>query len=106
MMIKMLGNEVRTSYDGVHGIQAAAEFLPDVVLMDIGMPGMDGYEAARHIRQQPWGEKIVLVAVTGWGQDDDKKRTAEIGFDHHLVKPADPDELRRLFSAAAAERIS
>ena len=95
-VIKMMGNEVRTANDGQQAIEVAAEFLPDVVLMDIGMPKMNGYEAAQHIRQQPWGEKMILVALTGWGQEEDKLRTKEAGFDHHLVKPADPSELRRL----------
>lgn len=99
-VVKMLGNEVRTAGDGQQGIEVAAEFLPNVILMDLGMPKMNGYQAARHIRQQPWGEKMMLVALTGWGQDEDKQRTKEAGFDHHLVKPAEPAELQRLLSMA------
>jgi PAS domain S-box-containing protein len=98
MFIKMLGNDVRTAYDGEQAIEAAAEFLPDIILMDIGMPRMNGYEAAQHIRQQPWGRAMMLVALTGWGKDEDKRRTKEAGFDHHLVKPAEPAELQRLFT--------
>ncbi|MCA9114607.1 MAG: PAS domain S-box protein [Planctomycetaceae bacterium] len=97
MVVRMLGNEVRTSYDGEQAIRAAAEFTPDLILMDLGMPRMNGYEAARHIREQPWGEPMMLVALTGWGQDEDRQRTREAGFDHHLVKPAEPAELKKLF---------
>ena len=63
---------------------------PDIVLLDIGMPKMNGYDVCRHIRQQPWGQDTLLVAVTGWGQEEDRRRTEAAGFDHHLVKPVDP----------------
>jgi len=96
MVVKMLGNEVDTAHDGLEAIEVAARFRPDVVLMDLGMPKMNGYEAAAHIRKQPWGKDILLVALTGWGQDDDKRRTKEAGFDHHLVKPAEPAALQTL----------
>jgi PAS domain S-box-containing protein len=98
MLVKLLGHEVRTACDGQQAIEDAAKFLPDIVLMDIGMPKMNGYETAQHIRQQPWGQSMMLVALTGWGQDEDKQRTKEAGFDEHLVKPAEISELRRLFS--------
>jgi len=98
MVVKMLGNEVRTAHDGQQAIGVAAEFLPDVVLMDLGMPRMNGYEAARHIREQPWGQDMLLVALTGWGQDEDRERTQEAGFDHHLVKPAEPAALQQLLA--------
>jgi PAS domain S-box-containing protein len=98
MVVRLLGHEVRTAGDGEQGIATAGEFLPDIVLMDIGMPRMNGYEAAQQIRQHPWGRDMVLVALTGWGQDEDKRRTAEAGFDHHLVKPAELSELRKLFA--------
>lgn len=96
MVVKMFGCDVRTAGDGEEAIRVAAEFLPDVILMDIGMPKMNGYEAARHIRQQPWGQKMKLVALTGWGQDEDKQRTKDAGFDCHLVKPAEPSVLQRV----------
>jgi CheY-like chemotaxis protein len=67
-----------------------------VALLDIGMPKTNGYDVARHIRQQPWGKDIVLMAVTGWGQEADKQRTIEAGFDHHLVKPVNPSVLAKL----------
>ena len=96
LLLEMSGHEVRTANDGKAGIAVAAQFRPDVVLMDIGMPQLDGYEAARHIRQQPWGRGMVLVALTGWGQEDDRKESADAGFDHHLVKPVEMDALMKL----------
>ena len=97
-MLEMLGNEVHTVYDGEDGITAAAQFRPDVVLMDIGMPKLNGYEAARRMRQHPSGAAILLVALTGWGQEDDRRKSADAGFNHHLVKPVDVDELIKLVS--------
>jgi len=101
MLVKTLGCEVRVASDGQQAVSLAAEFLPDLVLMDIGMPKMNGYEAARHIRREPWGQSMMLVALTGWGQDDDKQRTREAGFDRHLVKPAEPTDLRKLILEAS-----
>ena len=86
-MLKVAGNDTRTAYDGQQGVEVADDYRPDVVLMDIGMPKMNGYEAARRIRGEPWGKGLTLVALTGWGQEDDRRKTAEAGFDHHLVKP-------------------
>ena len=76
----------------------ARQFQPDMVLMYIGMPKLNGYEAASRIRQQPWGRAMVLVALTGWGQADDRRKSANAGFNHHLVKPIDMDELIKLVS--------
>ena len=98
-LLEMFGNEVRTANDGEAGIAVAAQFRPDLVFMDIGMPTLNGYEAARRIRQQPWGREMVLVALTGWGQEDDRKKSANAGFDHHLVKPVDMDALKKLVSS-------
>jgi CheY-like chemotaxis protein len=87
-------------------VAQARAAAPDVVIMDIGMPGMDGYDAARLIRQQPGGEKILLIALTGWGQSNDIKRASEAGFDHHLVKPVDYELLMKCLQApAAADRV-
>jgi PAS domain S-box-containing protein len=97
VMLRLMGHDLRTAYDGLEAVQAAATFRPDVMLLDVGMPKMNGYEAARYIRAQPWGKEIMLVALTGWGQDDDKQRAAEAGFDHHLTKPLSLDALRKLF---------
>ncbi|EAR20503.1 PAS domain-containing hybrid sensor histidine kinase/response regulator [Nitrococcus mobilis] len=98
MVVKALGNEVRTAYGGPQGVEAAEVFRPDVVLMDLRMPEMSGYEAARHIREQAWGKDMTLVALTGWGQDEDKQQTKEAGFNHHFVKPAEPAALQKLFA--------
>ena len=98
-LLQMLGNEVRTANDGEAGIEVAAQFRPDLVLMDIEMPKLNGYEAAGRIRQHPWGRGMVLVALTGWGQENDRKRSADAGFDHHLVKPVEMDALMKLMSS-------
>lgn len=87
------GNEVQIAEDGVAAVAAAAEFLPDIVLMDIAMPRLDGYQAAKRIRQQPWGKQMVLIALTGWGQQQDRRRTQEAGFDAHLTKPINYDTI-------------
>ena len=98
-VVQAMGYEVATSADGKEAIEKAEEYRPDVILMDLGMPRMNGYEAARHIRHQPWGEKILLIALTGWGQDADRRKSKAAGFDHHLVKPADPQELLLLLAS-------
>lgn len=99
MLLQMVGNEVRTAYDGVEALEVAEELRPDVVLLDIGMPRIDGYEVARRIRRRPWGEDVVLVAITGWGQEDDRRQSQEAGIDHHLVKPVDPPALMKLLAS-------
>ena len=90
----MLGHEVRAVHDGPAALAAVEALRPDVVLLDIGMPGMSGYEVARRLRERPGGAALRLVALTGWGAEDDRRRTREAGFDHHLVKPVAPAELR------------
>jgi CheY-like chemotaxis protein/two-component sensor histidine kinase len=100
LMLEITGNEVRTAADGLEAVQAAAAFRPAVILLDIGMPKLDGYEACRRIRQQPWGRDALIVALTGWGQDEDKRLSKEAGFDHHLVKPVDPSVLEKLLDAS------
>ena len=96
IVVRNLGNEVRVAGDGQEAIEVADSFQPEVVLMDLGMPRLDGYGAARYIRQQPWGQKMLLVALSGWGQEAHRKRAKDAGFDHHLVKPADPADIERL----------
>ncbi|MCM5679713.1 PAS domain S-box protein [Schlegelella sp. S2-27] len=96
MMLQMLGNETRTAHDGVEALSVAAGFRPEVILLDIGMPRLNGYDTARQMRQEPWGRHVLLVALTGWGQEEDRRRSREAGFDHHLVKPVDPAALERL----------
>jgi signal transduction histidine kinase/CheY-like chemotaxis protein len=99
MLLRITGNTVRTAYDGEEAVAAAAEFKPDVVLLDIGMPKVNGYEAAEHLRRQRGGDSVVLIALTGWGQEDDKQRSKEAGFDHHMVKPVEPKALLQLLAS-------
>jgi signal transduction histidine kinase len=99
MLLQILGHRVRQVGDGEAAVDAVADFNPQVVLLDIGMPKLNGYEACRRIRTQPGGEAMTLVAVTGWGQADDRRRSQEAGFDQHLVKPVDPAVLIDLIAA-------
>jgi CheY-like chemotaxis protein len=96
MMLELLGNEVCTADDGFQAIELAEQNRPAVVLMDVGMPRLDGYEATRRIRTQPWGRDVIIIALTGWGQDDDKARSREAGCDGHLTKPGSLPDLERL----------
>ena len=100
IMLRIGGNEVRTGRDGVEAVSLAESYRPEVVLLDIGMPRMNGYEAARSIRREPWGKHMMLIALTGWGQDEDKRRALEAGFDHHMTKPVDADALEKLVASA------
>jgi CheY-like chemotaxis protein len=100
-LLEIVGHEVRAAHDGVSGLEAAASFRPDVALLDLGMPGINGYDVARRIRGYEWGKSMLLIALTGWGQEDDRRRTRDAGFDHHLVKPVDPDALHDLFARTA-----
>ncbi len=97
-MLEYMGNEIRVAYDGEEAVTATVEFRPDVVLLDIGLPKMNGYEACRRIRAQPGGNKLIIIAQTGWGQAEDRQRTREAGFDHHMVKPLDPRALQKLLA--------
>ena len=103
MLLKLAGQEVRVAYDGPAAIRHATEFRPELVLLDIGMPGMDGYEVCRRLRQELALDKATVVALTGWGQDDDRRRSHEAGFDHHIVKPVEPSALQRLLDDLPAE---
>jgi len=98
LLLRRLGNQVRTAYDGRAAIEAAHSFGADVVLLDIGLPVLDGYAAARRIREQPWGRNLTLIAVTGWGQDHDRTLSEQAGFDAHLVKPVDHRALMKLLA--------
>jgi CheY-like chemotaxis protein len=101
MFVEELGGSAFTAFDGASGLAALETFKPDIVFMDIGMPGLDGYEVCRRIRQIPAMRQVVVVAVTGWGQAQDKQRALEVGFDAHLTKPVDPDALAQLLAGAA-----
>jgi CheY-like chemotaxis protein len=99
MMLQLWGCDAMTAHDGISALEVAQAFLPELILLDIGMPRLNGYDAARRIRQEPWGRDAVLVAVTGWGQQEDKRRSHEAGFDLHLIKPVDPAALEKLLTA-------
>lgn len=98
MLLRLQGHDVRVAHDGKTALEVSADFHPAMIFLDIGMPGMDGYEVARRIRNTPGLENIVLAALTGWGQQEDRRRTAEAGFDHHLVKPPEPEAIERLLA--------
>jgi signal transduction histidine kinase len=101
-LLRVLGYDARQASDGLAGLDAAAEFRPDVALLDIAMPRLSGYEVARRLRAEPWGKRMLLIAVTGWGQDGDKQRAADAGFDCHLTKPVAVADLTRALSSIAA----
>ena len=98
MMLELMGHETETAHDGRAALIAAERYKPDTILLDIGMPDLNGYEVAARLRQQAWGAKIVLVALTGWGQDRDKQRSRDAGFDFHLVKPIEPRALQAMLT--------
>jgi CheY-like chemotaxis protein len=97
-----MGHRVRIALDGPTALVAAQEFEPDVALIDIGLPGLNGYEVARRIREHPKLCGILLVAQTGWGQEDDRRRSREAGFDEHLVKPVDLEDLTAILDRTPA----
>lgn len=95
-MLTLLGHDVRTAHDGFEAVEAAAGFRPGVIVMDVGMPRLNGYEAIRRIRATPWGRSAVIIALTGWGQEGDRLLSREAGCDGHLVKPVSLDDLEAL----------
>ena len=99
MMLSIMGNEICLAHDGVEAVAKAASFQPEIILLDLGLPHLSGIEACQQIRQQPGAERILIVALTGWGQEQDKLRTREAGFDEHLVKPIEPARLHELVGA-------
>ena len=101
LLLESVGHEVRTAYAGNRALDQADAFRPDIVLLDLGLPDLDGYEVARRIRTLPWGGDVVLVAISGWGRDEDRRRSTAAGFDRHLTKPVDPDLLFRTIRDAA-----
>ncbi|MGH7899869.1 MAG: response regulator [Candidatus Binatia bacterium] len=103
-VLRSLGARVAIAYDGASALRLLAADPPDAVLLDIGMPGMDGYEVARQIRNQPQYRDVVLIALTGWGQDNDRRLAQEAGFDHHIGKPAGIAELRSVMLSLRRER--
>jgi two-component system CheB/CheR fusion protein len=110
LLLRARGHEVQVANDGHAALELAESFRPQVVLLDIGLPGIDGYEVARRLRSSPRTRDILIVAISGYGQDEDRKRSQQVGFDFHLVKPVDPAVLQSLLTsatvAAAETRIS
>jgi CheY-like chemotaxis protein len=99
MLLEMWGHEVAYAYDGPSALQMAQQWQPEAVFLDIGLPGMDGYEVAERLRALPQAKNAVLIAITGYGQEDDRLRSRRAGIDHHLVKPVAPDTLRTLIDS-------
>jgi signal transduction histidine kinase len=104
LLLEVAGHEVRTAYDGPDALKLAAVFKPEVVILDLGLPSMDGFEIAREIEGQAWGKDVALVALTGWGQQEDYRKTTDAGFDAHLVKPVAPEELLKILAQVSSER--
>jgi PAS domain S-box-containing protein len=104
MILEMAGHDVRVVHDGLSAVSVAQTFRPDTALLDIGMPQLNGYEVAKALRQEPWGAGITLIALTGWGQESDRQKAKDAGFDRHLTKPVDPDALETFMRSAADAR--
>lgn len=102
MLFEIDGHETQSAYGGIEAVEAAASFRPDAALLDIGLPGLNGYEVARKIRSQAWGESMVLIALTGWGQAEDRQQAKAAGFDAHMVKPVDHEALLLLLDELLA----
>ena len=101
MLLEVMGHETRVAYDGLAAVEAAMEFRPQLMLLDIGLPKLDGYGVARRIREAPWGKGVTLAAVTGWGQETDRDRAEDAGFDRHLTKPVNLETLKDLLENLA-----
>jgi PAS domain S-box-containing protein len=102
MLLKIAGNETQTAHDGLEAVEAAERFRPDAILLDIGLPKLNGYDACRRIREQSWGKDIFMVALSGWGQQEDRRKSAEAGFNGHMVKPVDYAALTKLLASRSA----
>ena len=98
MLLEMSGHTTQLAYDGWEAVKLAMTFKPDVVLLDLSLPQLDGFEAARRIRREPWGRDMILVALTGWGQNEARERSRAAGFDAHLVKPVDHEVIMGLLA--------
>ena len=101
MMLSIMGHETRTAHDGESAVETAESFLPEVILLDIGLPKLNGYEVAQRIRENAWGASMFLIAVTGWGQEEDRQRSSEVGLNVHMVKPVEPAALEKLLAGLA-----
>jgi CheY-like chemotaxis protein len=99
MVLETLGHEIHLAHSGEEALAVAARCRPEIGILDIGMPDLNGYDVARRIRHEAWGAQIMLIALTGWGQENDKRLAYAAGFDHHLTKPVEPERLAQLFAA-------
>ena len=99
MLMQITNNEAYLAHDGEEAVAAVEKYRPEVVLLDIGLPKIDGHEVCRRVRKEPWGKDIVIIALTGWGQEDDRRKSQEAGFDGHLVKPVDYEKLLELLAS-------
>lgn len=102
MIMKLDGHETHVAFDGISALDSARTLQPDVALLDIGLPQLNGYDVCRRLRSEPWGREMVLIALTGWGQESDRRKSQEAGFNAHLVKPVDPDDLSRMLEQLCA----
>src|SRR5690606_461307 len=105
MLLEMLDNEIRVAHDGIEAIAVADDFRPEIILMDVGMPFLNGYEVTRRIREQSWGREVIIVAVTGWGQEGDIAQSSAAGCNAHLVKPVNLQELEKLLADLTENRF-
>jgi CheY-like chemotaxis protein len=103
MLLQITGHETQMAHDGLEAVEAAERFRPDVILLDLGLPKLNGYEACRLIRELPCGKNILIVALTGWGQEEDRRKSGAAGFDHHMVKPVDHAALIKLLASQSAK---
>jgi CheY-like chemotaxis protein len=103
-LLEMSDHEVLVAHDGEEALRLARQAMPDAMILDVGMPRLTGDQVARAVRGEPWGQRVLLVAVTGWGEPEDKARASAAGFDHHLTKPVDVDAMEKLLGDFAARR--
>jgi CheY-like chemotaxis protein len=106
MLLQIAGHETYTAREGKGALELAERVRPDAVLLDIGLPGLNGYDVCRRIRTEPWGKDLMLVALTGWGQDEDRRRSKEAGFDAHMVKPVDAEVLLKLLTSPERKALA
>jgi len=99
MLMEITGNKTYLAHDGVEAVEAVEKYRPEVMLLDIGLPKLDGYEVCRRVREQPWGKNILVIALTGWGQDADRERSRTAGFSQHITKPVSLAQLRKVLQS-------
>ena len=99
LLLEATGNEVHTAHDGLEALEAARSWRPDAIFLDIAMPSIDGHEVCRRLREERWAQTVLIVAVTGWGRPEDRRRSLAAGFDHHFVKPVELRQLQELLQS-------